>query len=180
MKQRTLNLMQEAISAVGNWTWMEIANDSIQLEFDNVQLYSPKLNKFDNYSSILAIRFSDNVFFKLFYNEINGIECEKDFFNLRGDVSYKLKSENFKFQDFELFEALKNDYSFQRDLMGNSFKKIKNGEIDFLLCFTTEKIGVATGGNQIQFFNEFNLLNEEEIKKLSNKWWFHWLVPWKK
>ena len=170
--------MEEAISAAGNWSWIEIAFDSIQLEFKNVQLYSPKFNHFDTHSSFIAIRLANNTFFKLFYNEKKDIE--KDFFNLDHDFSYNLKSKNFKFQDFKLFESIKENYQFHKDLCGNSEKEIKNGEIDFLVCFITDEVAVATGGNQIQFFNEYNLLNDEEIKKLSNKWWVYWVDYWKK
>jgi hypothetical protein len=178
MKLKTLNLMEEAISAVGKWTWMEIANDSIQLEFDNVQIYSPKTNELDSHSSVIAIRLANNAFFKLFFNDEEDEKFEKDFLNPVNNVSYNLK--NFKFQNFELLEKIKNNFKYQKDLLGNSKNNINNGGIDFLLCFTTDEIAVATGGNQIQFFNEFNLLNDDEIKKLSNKWWVYWVDYWKK
>ena len=184
MKQKTLNLMEEAISAAGEWVWMEIAIDSIQLEFTNVQLYSPKLNESEPHSSTIAIRFSDNVFFKVFFPEENYEKLAKDFFNPFSEISYSLNNQNFKFQDFKLFEKLKKDFPHQKDLKVNSNNNnnnnnIQNGEIDFLLCFKTDKVAVATGGNQIQFFNEFNVLNDEEIKKLSNKWWVYWVDYWK-
>lgn len=172
--------MKEAISAAGEWSWMEIANDSIQLEFNNVQLYNARLNILESHSSIIAIRLSNNAFFKLFYNENKSEKFIEDFLDPIYDVSYNLNSKNFKFQDFKLLETLKSNYKYQKDFLGNSENNIKNGEIDFLLCFTIDELGVATGGNQIQFFNEFNILNDEEIKRLSNKWWVYWVDYWKK
>jgi hypothetical protein len=179
MKKKTLNLMKEAISSAGKWTWMEIANDSIQLEFDDVQLYSPRVNVLEAHSSIITIRLANNAFFKLFYNDNGDKKFEKDFLDPIYEMSYNLNNKNFKFQDFKLLEIIKNNYKYQKEWIGNSKNNIKNGEIDFLLCFITEKVAVATGGNQIQFFNEFNILNDEEIKKLSNKWWIYWVDYWK-
>ena len=172
--------MGEAISSAGEWIWMEIANDSIQLEFKNVQLYGPKLKESEPHSSTIAIRLANNVFFKIFHNENNNEDFEKQFFNRFFEKPYNLNNNYFKFQDFELFDKLKNDFPCEKDLMVNSKDNIKNGGIDFLLCFTTEGVGVATGGNQIQFFNEFNILNDEEILKLSNKWWVYYVDYWKK
>jgi len=180
MNQKTLNLMEEAISTAGKWTWMEIADDSIQLEFDNVQLHNPRLNEFKSHSSIIAIRLANNSFFKLFYNNDEDEKFEKDFLDIVYEASYSLNNKNFKFQDFNLLDIIKNKYEHQKDLLGDSKNSIKNGEIDFVLCFTTDKVGVATGGNQIQFFNEFNSLNDAEIKKLSNKWWVYYVDYWKK
>ena len=172
--------MKEAISSAGKWTWLEIANDSVQLEFDNVQLYNPRLDKLKSHSSIIAIRLANNTFFKLFYNDNKYDNFESDFLNPTYDMSYSLENKNFKFQDFNLLKTIENDYKYQKDLLENSKNNIKNGEIDFLLCFTIENLAIATGGNQIQFFDEFNTLNDEEIKKLSNKWWVYWVDYWKK
>ncbi|MDR2966728.1 MAG: hypothetical protein LBU74_02125 [Methanobacteriaceae archaeon] len=179
MNQKTLNLMKKAISTAGKWIWMEIAHDSIQLEFDNVQIYNPRLNESKSHSSMITIRLANNAFFKLFYND-NNEKFEKNFLNPIYDFSYNLNNKSFKFQDFKLLEAIKNNFKYQKVLLGNSKNNIKNGDIDFLLCFIAEKIAIATGGNQIQFFNEFNLLNDDEIKRLSNKWWVYWVDYWKK
>jgi hypothetical protein len=138
------------------------------------------LNELESHSSIIAIRLANNVFFNLFYNDNDDEEFENDFLDPVYEIPYKLNNKNFKFQDFNLFEKIKNDYKYQKDLIGNFKDNIKNGEIDFLLCFTTNKMGVVIGGNQIQFFNEYSILNDEEIKRLSNKWWVYWVDYWKK
>jgi len=175
MKLKTLNLMEDAISSEGKLIWMEIANDSIQFEFDNVQLYSPKANEFDSHSSMIALRLANNAFLKLFFNNPEDELFEKDILNPANEFSYDLRNKNFKFQNFKLLEKIKNNYKYQKDLLGNSENSLKNGDVDFLLCFVLDNVAIATGGNQIQFFNEFNILNEDEIKKLSNKWCLHWL-----
>lgn len=172
--------MKEAISTAGKWTWMEIANDSVQLEFEDVQLYSPKLNILKSHSSIMAIRLANNAFFKFFYNDSKNEEFETVFLDPFYEISYNLDSKNFKFQNFNLLETIENNYKYQKDFFANSKNNIENGEIDFLLCFITDNVAVVTGGNEIQFFNEFNILNEERIKSLSNRWWVYWVDYWKK
>ncbi len=207
--------MEEAISTAGKWTWIEIANDSIQLEFDDVQLYNPKLNKFESHSSQIAIRFAQNIFFTIYYNRIDDVfnsftndllvndniksldkpdvykndininyndnedYIEDIFNNLNDDFFLSLEKNNFKFQSFDFFKKIDENYKFKKEIKKNITEDIFDGDIDFLLCFSTDKIAIAIGGNQIQFFNEFKSLNNQDIEKLSNKWWIYWLDYWK-
>jgi len=175
MKQKTLRLMEEAISSAGRWTWLELANDSIQLEFEDVQLYKPSLKKYDKHSSEIAIRLAGNVFFTLFYNENNDIS----FLEALDDFSHKVSNDSLRFQDFDFFKKIANSYDHRKTLVEKSFKDNYGGEVDFLLVIAFEDIGIACGANQLNFFNDFEALNDEDIKRLSNRWWVYWVDYWK-
>ena len=108
MKQKTLKLMEKAISSAGRWTYLELANDSFQIEFEDVQLYKPN-SKYSKHSSEIAIRLADNAFFNLFYNDIEDIKdivfiCTGDF--SYDDFSYNILSGGLKFQNFEFSKKL--------------------------------------------------------------------------
>ncbi|WP_054835874.1 hypothetical protein [Methanobrevibacter arboriphilus] len=65
MKQKTLRLMEDAISSAGRWTWLETSENSIQLDFEDVQLYKPSLEKYTKHSSEITIRLADDPYYLL-------------------------------------------------------------------------------------------------------------------
>ena len=225
--------MEEAISSAGSWTWIELANDSIQLEFEDVQLYKHTLEKYSKHSSEIAIRLAGNVFFTIFYND------EKDIIFLEkfDDFSHKVSNDGLKFQNFDFFKKKADSYDFRKTLIGKSFNYNHNSnpnnnlnnspnnnlnknnsnknnlnknnsnknnlnknnsnknnsnknnsnennydyemEVDFLLVVVFEDMAIVCGGNQLNFFNDFESLNDEDIKKISNQWWVYWVDYWK-
>ena len=174
MKQKTLNLIGEAISSAGKWTWIELADDSIQLEFMDVQLYKPRLEKYSKHSSEIAIRLADNAFLTFFYND----EKDLNFLENIDDFYYKVSEDGLSFQDFDFFKKTYESYDYGKTLIGK-IDSIFEGEIDFLLCIAFEKIAIVCGANQLNFFNDFESLNDEDIKRLSNQWWVYWVDYWK-
>lgn len=169
--------MEEAISSAGKWSWLEIANDTIYLDFENVQLYNPTLTKEESHSSEITIRFNDNVFFTVFSNDKKNKDFNGIFLNSKEDLSYKI-TDRFKFQDFTCFKKLSKSFKYSENFIGDSFDEIQE-KVDFVLCFNIDKLAIITGGNQIQFLNDFTYLSDEKIKKLSNKWWIYWVNYWK-
>lgn len=167
--------MEEAVSSAGRWTWIELADDSIQLEFEEVQLYKPTLEKYGRHSSEIAIRLADNTFFTIFYNN----DEDMKFISLENDFSFEISENGLKFQDFNILKKINNDYNFKKTLIGEYPSDIKNGDFDFLLTIIFENIAIVCGANQLNFFNDFESLNDEDIKKLSNQWWIYWIDYWK-
>ncbi|KZX15345.1 hypothetical protein MBCUT_15590 [Methanobrevibacter cuticularis] len=178
MNQKTLNLMEEAISTAGKLTWLEIAETSIQFEFEDVQLYKPTLNDKDIHSTQIAIRLGDNAFFSIFSND--NFDNNDIWHILSKNFPYKINKNEFRFQDFGFLEKIANDYKYEKNLLGNSVNDINNAKIDFVICFVIEKMAITAGANQLHFFDEFEVLNQESIKKLSNQWWIYWMDYWKK
>ena len=66
MNSKSLNLIEEVVTPFGMWDSLEIAQDSIYLEFSDVELGNPKYNDSLN----LSFRFSDKSFIVFFYNNI--------------------------------------------------------------------------------------------------------------
>ncbi|BBL61473.1 MAG: hypothetical protein ISP01_04980 [Methanobrevibacter arboriphilus] len=204
MKQKTLRLMEDAISSAGRWTWLETSENSIQLDFEDVQLYKPSLEKYTKHSSEITIRLADDPFFTIYYNDYQDINFlniknnlniknskKKNYFlkeedlQIKDDFSYKIIENGLKFQDFNLFEKINKDYKFKKTFLGNidHFSNINNDffniDVDFLLVVIFDDIAIVCGANQINFFNDFESLNDHDIKKLSNQWWVYWVDYWK-
>lgn len=218
MNQRSMNIIEEA-SSHGIWTWLEISNDanSIYLEFKNLKLANERI-KYDSKTEKikyelnsddfvgekikkqdygeLAIRFGDNTFLSLFYNDVNDL----DFLNLGDDVLNELVYSNKKLNDH--FQSFYRDFSlnlFENSLKFQSLVYLKDiakyynhkkilvenyseydKGYDFLLCFQLGKIAIAVGGNNLSFFNDFESLNDEDIKRISNNWIIYYLDYWLK
>ena len=200
MNSRSKEIIEEAISQ-GRWTWLEIDNNSnsLYLEFENLKLSSRPI--FDNsYRGELAIRFGQNIYLALFFNkkeDLGFLRFNEDFINQLINEDIKLTDKfpyfyqefskrliKFKFQDFDYLNEIISKYSIKMDLVDNRKQKEndlnENESYDFLLCFECEDVAVIVGGDFINCFNDFESLNDDEIKRVSNNWILYYLDYWNK
>ena len=148
MNSRSKEIIEEAISQ-GRWTWLEIDNNSnsLYLEFENLKLSSQPI--YDNsYRGELAIRFGQNIYFALFFNEkedLNFLRFNEDYMNqlLESDEfitdrfpyfyqEFLKPITKFKFQDYDYLDEIKGRYNHKKDLADN---RDDNKSFDFLLSF---------------------------------------------
>ena len=207
MNSRSKEIIEEAISQ-GKWTWLEIDNNSnsLYLEFENLKISSRPI--IDNsYRGELAIRFGQNIFLALFFNkkeDLSFLRFNDDYFNqlISGNIKltdrfpyfyqeFSKKIMKFKFQDFDYLNEIISMYSNRIDLVDNRKQEDGNGKqkegnlkenesYDFLLCFECEGIAIAVGGDYVNCFNDFESLNDDEIKRVSNNWILYYLDYWNK
>ena len=193
MNNRSKEIIEEAISQ-GKWTWLEIDSNSnsLYLEFENLKLSSQTI--FDNsYRGELAIRFGQNICLSLFYNkkeDLSFLRLNKDYFNeLINSNQYITEKfpyfyqeftksiKKFKFQDNDYLKEIREKYSSQKDLVD---MRNENKSYDFSLAFECEDIAVVVGGDFINCFNDFESLNDDEIKMVSNNWMLYYMDYWNK
>ena len=193
MNSRSEEIIEEAISQ-GRWTWLEIDNNSnsLYLEFENLKLSSQPI--YDNsYRGELAIRFGQNIYFALFFNEkedLNFLRFNEDYMNqlLESDEfitdrfpyfyqEFLKPITKFKFQDYDYLDEIKGRYNHKKDLADN---RDDNKSFDFLLSFECEDIAIAVGGDFVNCFNDFESLNDDEIKRVSNNWILYYMDYWNK
>ena len=70
MNTRSLKLIRDVIINSGKWTSIEIAQDSIYIDFKDVELGKPKGDE----EMSLTVRFAEDSFFTIFYNNIWDID----------------------------------------------------------------------------------------------------------
>lgn len=193
MNSRSKEIIEEAISQ-GRWIWLEIDNNSnsLYLEFENLKLSSQPI--YDNsYRGELAIRFGQNIYFALFFNEkedLNFLRFNEDYMNqlLESDEfitdrfpyfyqEFLKPITKFKFQDYDYLDEIKGRYNHKKDLADN---RDDNKSFDFLLSFECEDIAIAVGGDFVNCFNDFESLNDDEIKRVSNNWILYYMDYWNK
>ena len=193
MNNRSKEIIEDAISQ-GKWTWIEIDDNSnsLYLEFENLKLSSrPILD--NSYRGELAIRFGQNIYLSIFYNKKDDL----GFFKFDNDYLSHLLDSNefltekfpyfyqelskkvmeFKFQDYDYLKEITGKYKFKKVLTD---KRDQNENYDFLLSFECEEIAIAVGGDFINFFNDFESLDDDEIKRVSNTWMMYYLDYWNK
>ena len=193
MNNRSKEIIEEAISQ-GKWTWLEIDSNSnsLYLEFENLKLSSQSIFFFF-FRGELAIRFGQNICLSLFYNkkeDLSFLRLNKDYFNelinsnqyITDKFPYFYQEftksiKKFKFQDNDYLKEIREKYSSQKDLVD---MRNENKSYDFSLAFECEDIAVVVGGDFINCFNDFESLNDDEIKRVSNNWMLYYMDYWNK
>lgn len=193
MNNRSKEIIEEAISQ-GKWIWLEIDDNSnsLYLEFENLKLSSrPVLD--NSYRGELAIRFGQNIYLALFFNkkeDLDFLRFGEDYLNQLLDSNeylserypyfyqeFSKKVTRFKFQDHAYLNEIEEKYKYKKVFAD---KRKENGNCDFLLSFECEDIAIAVGGDYINCFNDFEALNDDEIKRVSNTWMMYYLDYWNK
>ena len=173
MNSKSLNLIEEVITSFGMWDSLEIAQDSIYLEFSDVELGNPKYNDSLN----LSFRFSDKSFIVFFYNNIWDAEflANFDFKNHFINEDFVLKVEKIKFLDFEYLNTFFYNYAKDKVLSLDGEFDIHNIRNDFFVLLETEELAIAVGGNEMDFFFNDLKLDDDSLKELSNQWVLYFL-----
>ena len=174
MNIRSLKLIRDVIINSGKWTLIEIAQDSIYLEFKDVELGKPKSEG----EMSLTVRFAGDSFFTAFYNNIWDIEflSKYDYKNqlLSEDVSFKV--EDLQFIDFEYLNTFFHDYKSEKSISTVDDFSIHNIRNDFFMLVKTKEISFAVGANQMDFFTPYERLDDKSLRELSNEWMMYFLT----
>ena len=173
MNTRSLKLIRDVIINSGKWTSIEMAQDSIYLEFKDVELGTPKSN--DEMS--LTVRFAEDSFFTVFYNDIWDID-----FLSKYNYKHQLLSEevlfdvqDIKFIDFEYLNTFFYNYKSEKTVSVVEDFDIHNIRNDFFMLVETKEIAFAVGANQMDVFSPFERLDDASLRELSNQWMLYFL-----
>jgi hypothetical protein len=173
MNTRSLKLIRDVVINSGKWTSIEIAQDSVYIEFKDVELGKPKSGE----DMSLTVRFSGDSFFTVFYNNIWDID-----FLSRYDYNNQLLSEevvfdvkDVKFIDFEYLNTFFYNYKSDKTISTIDDFSIHNIRNDFFMLVETKDIAFAVGGNLMDFFTPFERLDDSSLRELSNEWMFYFL-----
>lgn len=173
MNGRSLKLIRDVIINSGKLASIEISQDSIYLEFIDVELGTPK--ETEDFS--LTIRFAVDSFFTVFYNNIWDIEflSKYNFKNqlLSEDVSFDVKE--IKFVDFEYLNTFFYDYKKEKTISVIDDFNIHNIRNDFFMLLKTKEIAIVVGGDQMDFFTKYEKLDDTSLRELSNQWMLYFL-----
>lgn len=173
MNTRSLKLIREVMINSGKWSSIEISQDSIYLQFRDVELGTPKID--EDFS--LVVRFADDSFFTVFYNNIWDIDflSKYDFKNqlLSEEISFNIK--NIKFIDFEYLNIFFTNYKKEKSVSVVEDFNIHNIRNDFFMLIETDEIAIVVGGNQMDFFSPFERLDDASLCELSNDWMLYFL-----
>ena len=173
MNARSLKLIREVIINSGKLTSVEISQDSIYLEFRDVELGVPK----ETEDFTLTVRFALDSFITVFYNNIWDIEfLSKYNFKsqlLSEDVLYDV--EEIKFVDFEYLNNFFYDFKKEKTISVVEDFNIHNIRNDFFMLIKTKEIAIAVGGNQMDFFTKYEKLDDASLRELSNQWMLYFL-----
>ena len=173
MNTRSLKLIRDTVINSGKWVSIEIAQDSIYIDFTDVELGKPKNNE----QMYLTVRFAEESFFTVFYNNIWDIDflSKYDYKKqiLSEEVDFKVK--DVKFIDFEYLNTLFYNYKNDKTVTNIDEFSIHNIRNDFFMLVETKEIAFAVGGNQMDFFTPYERLDDASLRELSNEWMLYFL-----
>ena len=173
MKARSLKLIEEAVVNSGKFSSLEISQDSIYIEFTDVELGTPKGDE----DLSLTVRFAEDSFISVFYNNIWDIDflSSYDFKNQLLSTIIDFKIKKIRFIDFEYLNVFFSDYSKEKTISSEDNFSIHNIRNDFFVLFEADEIAVVAGGNQMDFFTPHERIDDDILKELSNQWIFYFL-----
>lgn len=173
MNIRSLKLIREVIVNSGKLVSVEISQDSIYLEFNDVELGVPK----ETEDFTLTVRFAVDSFITAFYDNIWDIE-----FLAKYNFKSKLLSEEvlfdieeIKFVDFEYLNTFFYDFKKEKTISVVDDFDIHNIRNDFFILVRTKEIAIVAGGNQMDFFTREERLDDASLRELSNQWMLYLL-----
>lgn len=173
MNVRSLKLIRDVIINSGKWTSIEMAHDSIYVEFKDVELGKPKGD--DDMS--LTVRFAGDSFFTIFYNNIWDIDflSKYDYKNrlLSEEVFFKVK--DIKFIDFEYLNTFFYNFKSEKTISTSDDFDIHNIRNDFFMLVESKDVAFVVGANQMDFFTPFERLDDASLRELSNDWMLYFL-----
>ena len=168
MNVRSLKLIREVMLNSAKLTSVEIAQDSIYLEFKDVELGIPK----ESEDFPLTVRFAVDSFITAFYNNIWDIDFlakynfKKQIFS--EEVLYDVVE--VKFIDFEYLNTFFYNYKKEKTISVVDDFDIHNIRNDFFMLIETKEIALVVGGNQMDFFSKYERLDDASLRELSNQW----------
>lgn len=157
----------------GKWTSIEIAQDSIYLEFKDVELGVPK----ETEEFPFTVRFAVDSFITAFYNNIWDIDflAKYDFKRQLLSEEVLFDIEEVKFIDFEYLNTFFYDFKKEKTISVIDDFDIHNIRNDFFMLVKTKEIAVVVGGNQMDFFTKYERLDDSSLRELSNQWMLYFL-----
>ncbi|WP_296788018.1 hypothetical protein [uncultured Methanobrevibacter sp.] len=168
MNVRSLKLIREVMLNSAKLTSVEIAQDSIYLEFKDVELGIPK----ESEDFPLTVRFAVDSFITAFYNNIWDID-----FLAKYNFKKQILSEEVlydvvevKFIDFEYLNTFFYNYKKEKTISVVDDFDIHNIRNDFFMLIETKEIALVVGGNQMDFFSKYERLDDASLRELSNQW----------
>ena len=168
MNVRSLKLIREVLLNSAKLTSVEIAQDSIYLEFKDVELGIPK----ESEDFPLTVRFAVDSFITAFYNNIWDID-----FLAKYNFKKQILSEEVlydvvevKFIDFEYLNTFFYNYKKEKTISVVDDLDIHNIRNDFFMLIETKEIALVVGGNQMDFFSKYERLDDASLRELSNQW----------
>ncbi len=174
MKNNSLRLIEDVVGNFAKLASIEISEDSIYLDFIDVELGNPKNDE----DLSLSMRFAKKPFISIFYDNIWDIDFLSNFdykhHFLQEDLI--LEVTKIKFLDFEYLNTFFYNYSKQKDFTKDLEFDVHNIRSDFFCLIEFNNLAFAIGGDEMNFFTPNERLDDDILKELSNQWMIYYLT----
>ena len=180
MTEETKSILSNAISDVGYWQWWDQVDNDFMVEFGGVLLYDESKKDKMLRSSTVAIGFLNNAFIIFLDNNNESTTWYDDLHNDAIDP-FTLDPDGFIFDNKDYSIDILSKYKKRhgpfnsRDEAINTILKSQH-----LLAATCGDFGFIAGGDMVKAIGSKGDYTDDDISRLSKKWWEYWKDYWKK
>lgn len=178
LSEDTLNILSDAISDVGCWTWWLTNTNLVQLEFAAVQLYDDTKKEKEAHSSTIALCFSDNTFFTVLDDYTD--DTNKDWYKKLQDDEidfFEVDGYEFEFNNKEYVKQVMDEYKNKTVIKGDFDESIYSR--NYFVAAKCGDVAFIAGGDDLDIVTHHGGLTEEQIKQANRKWWEYWKDYWR-
>ncbi len=179
MMKETKEILKEAIADVGYWQWWDEVEGDFMVEFGGTRLYNESKKGKNPRSSVTALCFFGNSFLIFLDND-----TQPKWYDLLHEDAidpFSMDPDGFVFDDkdyaVDLLSSFKKRHGpfNSKDEAVDSIRNAKE-----LLAGTAGDFGFIIGGDVFKL-NGIDLdITDEDVKRLSDKWWEYWKDYWNK
>lgn len=180
--KQQLELLADAISDVGYWTWWVSDFPKIfQIEFSGTQLYLAKDNLSKLPSSQIALRFINPKSVSFLTKGENYSNDDVNWFNdLYNDKLEKptCSYEYFSFTNSTLISQIIEDAKVINTLYGYCPIDKRFLTENFYFAFWAGDFGLAISAENLELYSVKGKIDFEQIPKINADWWEYWQTYW--
>jgi len=180
MSAETDKILTQVISDVGFWQWWDGQEGDFMVEFGGVLLYDESKKGKKARSSLIALCFYGDSFIIFLDNLDTGTSW---YIDLHEDnmEPLTLDHDGFRLNDKEYALKLLNDFSRRQGVFDSKEEAVKAiTDSSEIIAATAGDYGFIIGGNTKTVFGRKGEYSDEDIVRLSKKWWEYWEDYWNK
>ncbi|MEK4978156.1 hypothetical protein [Bacillus sp. FSL K6-6540] len=177
-----LEILEEAISDVGYWSWWaEKLPEAFQIEFGGTHVWSPPSSSDSPPSGQIALRFG-NPISVCFLKSVNSKLPDNWAELFRDDQleSFSINYGEFKFNDLNFIKELQNsNFILEKKYGQQPYQLFDGGVPNYSLAFIAGEVGFIILAEELRIINRTGDINVDDIEELVSNWWAYWKEYWR-
>jgi hypothetical protein len=183
MAKEPIEILEYAISDVGNWRYWLSEEDLFQIEFGWVMLYVSPSSKDNPPSNVIALRFRDIKCVVTLEGDSAESHMPSDWFQKLGKDEIEplqISYDKFTLSDINEVKKYLEESENNTFVVGNGFDFNDVKETDTILGFWSDNVGLVIVSKEFEIATINGIVGLGEIQNMHDQWWQYWRDYWNK